>query len=1086
MNTWNYIDDYKWNDLDNTVWSSIAQNQTSDKPFEIDLSKINEQPQLYVCKPDNNFTTVGILNDAFNIKLNLKLSQINELNFSIFTDIEINHKLVRNPNYDLLKFRYLIRFEYGTYKEYFIINVPEDVSDESGYIKNITCYSLAYSLNNEIINGYKSNSSINATQVLNDILINTAWSIGDIDVSFDIMYRQFDISGKSALDAIYDIANTFSAVVVFDSMNYKIHLRKIEDGLDRGLVFDYGKYIENISNKINPDNFATELYIYGKDNLTISTANVNGGPYLQNFMFYIYPFERDENRNVLKQSDYMSDNLCHAILDYNILLESKDGEYNVLYNNKITYQDSINTKTTELIDLRTEMFIILDSLDLAQANNLPISELILQRNNKQIEIDNKLKEINSILFDINITNGCIADGSINITIDDKIIDIPLTLGDTINNVATKIINYINNKYYNYNNKFPLIPTLKCSVIDNVISIIYFTTKDKIDFNVTFADTDSTGVICSIGNRTNNGLENHISDINNQITTLVNLLSMESNFSSDEILELKRSFIIKKEIRNEYISDAKELLIWGKKEFEKYYYPPTVIEIGIVDLFSCIDIGCQYDRDKLQLAETVRVKYDKFNLDIKAKIIEITYDFENNNIDLVISNIKEISKDKDKFVKMLNQSINSGMIVEANKDSWNDISTTNNQLANVIDKLSGNIKNELLLNVNENVEISKRGIYITSPDNPLNVLIIQNGVLAISNDGGNTWGHCISTSGILGQKIIGKLLCGLNLEIDASDAEGNKTFIVNQNGVQIFNMIMSLIRSDKKTQILLDPTSGFKIQKNTGTVDIPVWTDIFYINNDGDLISTGNIQIGTGNSIFKADDQGIYLGNNEFNSAPFRVDLSGNAYMSKLTAENADIKGNIDCDSLKISGTNILDELNQKINGTYLADSSVGASKIKTNELIVGTNITMGANATITWGQVTSQPFIPSSASDVGALSTTWANGLSSLPTFITSTKITQTTIESPNIIGGTITSNTTIDVGTDAKIGRNLILTAEEFSTILWKDSLNVVYGKIEMDSPAKSLSIYGTNSTQIGTTGKNTYIDGNVIFENPVVAVLG
>ena len=50
---------------------------------------------------------------------------------------------------------------------------------------------------------------------------------------------------------------------------------------------------------------------------------------------------------------------------------------------------------------------------------------------------------------------------------------------------------------------------------------------------------------------------------------------------------------------------------------------------------------------------------------------------------------------------------------------------------------------------------------------------------------------------------------------------------------------------------------------------------------------GNITIGTGNSVFKADLNGIYLGNGTFASAPFRVSPAG-----ALIATNANIQGTI--------------------------------------------------------------------------------------------------------------------------------------------------------------------------------------------------
>ena len=53
------------------------------------------------------------------------------------------------------------------------------------------------------------------------------------------------------------------------------------------------------------------------------------------------------------------------------------------------------------------------------------------------------------------------------------------------------------------------------------------------------------------------------------------------------------------------------------------------------------------------------------------------------------------------------------------------------------------------------------------------------------------------------------------------------------------------------------------------------------------LSGGTISIGSGNSIFKADSNGIYLGNATFGSAPFRVTPDG-----ALTATNTNITGTI--------------------------------------------------------------------------------------------------------------------------------------------------------------------------------------------------
>ena len=79
------------------------------------------------------------------------------------------------------------------------------------------------------------------------------------------------------------------------------------------------------------------------------------------------------------------------------------------------------------------------------------------------------------------------------------------------------------------------------------------------------------------------------------------------------------------------------------------------------------------------------------------------------------------------------------------------------------------------------------------------------------------------------------------------------------------------------------------------------------------LSGGTISIGSGNSIFKADSNGIYLGNSTFASAPFRVTPAG-----VLTANNATITGTINATSGTFTGT--LSSANGTFTGTLVTGS----------------------------------------------------------------------------------------------------------------------------------------------------------------------
>ncbi len=82
---------------------------------------------------------------------------------------------------------------------------------------------------------------------------------------------------------------------------------------------------------------------------------------------------------------------------------------------------------------------------------------------------------------------------------------------------------------------------------------------------------------------------------------------------------------------------------------------------------------------------------------------------------------------------------------------------------------------------------------------------------------------------------------------------------------------------------------------------------------GGALSGGTISIGSSNNIFKADSNGIYLGNATFSSAPFRVTPAGALTADSATLTNATVSGTvtasaINLDTATITGTLDADKL----------------------------------------------------------------------------------------------------------------------------------------------------------------------------------
>lgn len=167
-------------------------------------------------------------------------------------------------------------------------------------------------------------------------------------------------------------------------------------------------------------------------------------------------------------------------------------------------------------------------------------------------------------------------------------------------------------------------------------------------------------------------------------------------------------------------------------------------------------------------------------------------------------------------------------------------------------------------------------------------------------------------------------------------------------------------------------------------------------------------------------------------------------------------GTVGTDQLIAGSALIGSALIQNIKASQIDVTTGRITAAQIENLVVGGNVSMGPSATINWGNVTSKPDYDTPIANAqstanGAFNTAHAiaNGTYGGGTFISGS-----TIYSPNIYGGQITSNTTINVGTDAWIGNKLHLNGSNFGNgIDWGDSSYEIYtdpggGSLRLKSP--------------------------------------
>lgn len=799
---------------------------------EIDLSLKVIMPRLQICHPSGR--VLGNLKEAvgtLNYKVNL--GRLNEIDFNVPYDIDIKHSLQRNPNIEKLKGRYLVKLKIGNKQENFIINSISESMDDNGDVKQVHAFSLGYELNDKEVRALTLTSK-NATESLTEGLRYTIWSVGYVDSDFDLKFRSFDVTEKTVLDFVYEIAETFNAVVEFDTVNRLIHLKKAENiGTNKGFRTTYGKLMKSLNLSTPQDEFVTKLNVYGANDLSINRVNPTGQSYILNFDVLLYPFQRDEDGNVLKSSDYLEDDLCVSLLKYEEKVANSKITFSNLLSEKESYQTTLTTKQNEMNTLQTEMLIIEDALDVARANGDSLTDLNNQKTAKQSQIDSKQTEINTV-------------------------------------------------------------------------------------------------------------NSQIASVDLQISTLRNDISMENpvNFTTDQLIELNK-FIIEKTWTDSNIIDENDLYEDALKRFEEMRKPQTVFTINIINFLEVLEE--QRNWDKLNLGDIIRIKYEKFNVNVTAKIIGIDYNFASGDINLTIANVKDIHDVVDDYTQLLRalkQSESTGTTVDMSKTKWNQNTDKLGEINDIINGVWDAAKRKIIAGVNETVEISRKGILIKDDTDPNEYLVMKHGIIGMTLDGGNTWKTAITPHQIVGERIMGKIIFGVNLVIqndaglfrfDSNGAllDGTKlTISKGSNGIELHPTNGITVTRENKVRTMLNATDGIKIQK----YELGVWKDKLYADTDGNLIvedltarrlimkdGSNNVLVDsntktinfTGFNVITGKDY-LMKGLTVYNSSgqlTFSVDLNGNvSFKGDLTGSNGEfsgtLKAGIEISAPKITGGEI--------------------------------------------------------------------------------------------------------------------------------------------------------------------------------------
>lgn len=787
--------------------------------WEIDPHKKPIKPQLFISKPNREI--IGKLSEAYNVNHTIKLVELNEIEFDIPYEVQVNNVIIDNNNLTKIKNKYLILVKLGELQEWYTITNISDRSDDQKEVKHISATSIPYDLRYKLIRDVQLESK-NAKEALNIVLGSTLWSINYLDADFELTYRDFDFSSVTVLDAINVIANTFNAIIRWNTVNMTIDLVKPEFlGVNRGLKFSYGHYLKTLDKEVNTDEMATRLKVFGKDGLSIESVNDTGQNYLENFNYFIYPFERDANRNVLKHSDYMSDDLCHSLLDYNELIDGLKGQFSSLLSQKESLISQRSTREAEMASLRNDEKIITDIQTLQQFDermwfykeiyngssrlfttqiNPQLSYVVLCKVQSDVNISVSLDGINRNVY----ANQWTVLGKVTLS---NFIMVEVS-GTSLNNeVFIQIANITENEYSASSNEAALIEKYSLNNKEMQIQI------KQNELNV---------------------LQNQIDSVDSQINTLKDTVAPENNFSSVLLQELNQ-FVIEKEFIDENYVDPKELYDAAKEKFKELQIPQLSIDIDIVNFLEVIEE--QHNWSKLNLGDDVIIDYKRMGVKVSAKIIEIALDYEGYTINLTISNVKEIDDENKYFKDFMNKSMNTSTAVDLSKNKWTQTIHSTGEISQILEHFWDKVTNEVNTAANEFVTYDRTGITIKDPNDPLRFLRATHGALAITRSGGIRYETAITADGIIAERLMGKILLTERVVIGDDDGiwttTGAKTDIVDRCGRNVmkiglydttpdkFGILLNRYASedcssnDVINQVILDRDEGFKITQWNG-------------------------------------------------------------------------------------------------------------------------------------------------------------------------------------------------------------------------------------------------------------------------------
>lgn len=406
-------------------------------------------------------------------------------------------------------------------------------------------------------------------------------------------------------------------------------------------------------------------------------------------------------------------------------------------------------------------------------------------------------------------------------------------------------------------------------------------------------------------------EAEVVSITNSLISIVNTLSIENNFTSQQIEDLDKitieytyqneAYIITDSMTPVDIQEQEELLFQDAQEIlSRLSQPRFSFKISVVDFLKVQDY--EVFTEQFELATIINIELADGSV-IETRLISYQHDWDNNNLSLEFTSKYRTNDSTYLYNELYKKSVDAGVSTSFSKSSWYDYTRNDkDEVTTFINSSLNTTVNNLISTTNQDMIIDSNGLRGRQSDGSGGYLPEQmwmtNNMLSFSDDGFQTARLALGkiqdsqygeVYGLVGDVLVGRILAGNNIRIENT----TNSFVLDENGAVLTDASFTLDTTDGKGRIILDPDQGIRVQGNTtGTLQ-----DKFYVDTNGNVIFSGTLSGVDGNFSGTISASNI-IGSNISAS----VITGGDIISSTLTS--ADIVGG-DISGVNISGTNIL-------------------------------------------------------------------------------------------------------------------------------------------------------------------------------------